>query len=216
MNQFVPKRPEHETIYRSIKEMILFGEVAPGQPVTIHGLADVLNTGVTPVREAIRRLTAKGALAALENRRIAVPEMTAHRLDQIALVRLTVEPKLAEMATININIKTIDTLEQIDQQIDQAIQTGDIRSYLQGNYQFHFTLYDMADAGVLRRISDDLWLRIGPCLRVVCGRSGTSKLVDHHREAIAALREGDPEKVKLAITKDIEQGIAFVRQTLAG
>jgi len=98
MNQLVAKKPEHETIYQHVKEMILFGEVVPGQPVTIHGLAETIGTGITPAREAIRRLTAEGALVTLENRRIAVPEMTDHRLQQIELVRLTVEPELAEMA----------------------------------------------------------------------------------------------------------------------
>ena len=70
MNRMVTKKPEHETIYQRVKEMILFGEFVPGQPLTIHGLADQIGTGVTPAREAIRRLTAEGALATLENRRI--------------------------------------------------------------------------------------------------------------------------------------------------
>lgn len=215
MNHMVTKRPEHETIYQTIKDMILFGEVVPGQPVTIHGLAETINTGVTPVREAIRRLTAEGALTTLENRRIAVPVMTTHRLDQIALVRQTVEPELARMATTLIDISMIDQLEQIDMRIDEAIQAGDIRSYLESNYRFHFMLYDAADAGILRRIADGLWLRVGPSLRVVCGRHGTTKLVDHHRAATSALRANDPEKVSAAIAEDIAQGLTFVRQSLA-
>ncbi|WP_375255236.1 GntR family transcriptional regulator [Yoonia sp.] len=215
MNQMATKRPEHETIYQTIKDMILFGEVVPGQPVTIQGLADTINTGVTPVREAIRRLCAEGALATLENRRIVVPEMTAHRLDQIAIVRQTVEPELAETAANLFDINMIDELERIDARIDDAIQTGDIRSYLEANYRFHFTLYDAADAGILRRIADGLWLRVGPSLRVVCGRYGTANLVDHHRAATAALRDKNPEKVRDAIAEDIRQGTNFVRQTLA-
>ena len=215
MNQMAPKRPEHETIYQTIKDMILFGEVVPGQPVTIHGLAETINTGVTPVREAIRRLTAEGALTTLENRRIAVPEMTTHRLDQIAIVRQTVEPELAQMAANLINNNVVDELERIDARIDEAIQTGDIRSYLEANYRFHFTLYDAAGAGILQRIADGLWLRVGPSLRVVCGRYGTANLVDHHRAATAALRNKDPEKVREAIAEDIHQGTNFVRQSLA-
>jgi DNA-binding GntR family transcriptional regulator len=213
MNVVISKKPEHETIYLRVKEMILFGEVVPGQPVTIHGLAESIGTGVTPAREAIRRLTAEGALVTLENRRIAVPAMTAHRLQQIELVRLTVEPELAEAAVARCEPNDINELERLDDQVDQAIQRGDIHGYLEANYRFHFHLYRLADAQILHRIAETLWLRVGPSLRVVCGRYGTANLVDHHRAAIHALRQGDAQKTREAMTQDIRQGMGFIQQT---
>ena len=213
MNVVISKKPEHETIYLRVKEMILFGEVVPGQPVTIHGLAESIGTGVTPAREAIRRLTAEGALVTLENRRIAVPAMTAHRLQQIELVRLTVEPELAEAAVARCEPNDINELERLDDQVDQAIQRGDIHGYLEANYRFHFHLYRLADAQILHRIAETLWLRVGPSLRVVCGRYGTANLVDHHQAAIHALRQGDAQKTREAMTQDIRQGMGFIQQT---
>ncbi|SFR97019.1 GntR family transcriptional regulator [Yoonia litorea] len=215
MNRMVGKKPEHETIYRRVKNMILFGEFVPGQPLTIHGLAEQIGTGITPAREAIRRLTAEGALSTLENRRIAVPQMTATKLDHIALVRLAVEPELARLASFSLENKDIDELERIDSLINDAITMGDIRQYLEANYQFHFTLYSRADAPILQDIADGLWLRVGPALRVVCGRFGTDKLVDHHREATTAMRQGDANAVGESMAEDIRQGLAFVRQTLS-
>ncbi|MFA3918421.1 GntR family transcriptional regulator [Ruegeria sp. 2012CJ15-1] len=213
MNRLVAKRPEHEAIYVQVKELILFGEVVPGQPLTIHGLADMIGAGITPVREAMRRLTAEGALAARENRRVEVPVMTPDRLAQIDLVRLTVEPKLAYMAANRAATAVIPDLERLDARVDLAIRAGDIRGYLEANFRFHFTLYDAADAPILRRIAESLWLQAGPSLRVVCGRYGTSNLKDLHRQAIAALRDGAPQEVADAIEGDIRQGLDFVRQT---
>ncbi|WP_333712085.1 GntR family transcriptional regulator [Yoonia sp.] len=214
MNRMVAKRPEHETIYGRVKEMILFGEFVPGQPLTIHGLAEKIDTGITPAREAIRRLTAEGALATLENRRIEVPAMTADHLDQIELVRMTVEPELARLAAAKLKAEDIQELERLDSLINEAIMTGDVRSYLEANYRFHFALYHYADATLLQAVAAGLWLRVGPSLRVICGRFGTDKLVDHHREATTAMRAGDPDAVSRAMAEDIRQGIAFVRQTL--
>ena len=91
-----PKLPEHEAIYKKIRNMILFGEVLPGQPVTILGLKEAVGAGVTPVREAIRRLTAEGALEALGNRRICVPELSAERIDEIYFARFAI--KIADNA----------------------------------------------------------------------------------------------------------------------
>ncbi|KQI71804.1 hypothetical protein AN191_10090 [Loktanella sp. 5RATIMAR09] len=213
MTVLISKKPEHETIYLRVKEMILFGEVVPGQPVTIHGLADMIGTGVTPAREAIRRLTAEGALVTLENRRISVPAMTTHKLQQIELVRLTVEPELAEAAAVHISQNDINELERLDSLVDDAITGGDIRGYLEANYRFHFHLYHLANARILHRIAESLWLRVGPSLRVVCGRYGTANLVDHHRAAIHALRQGDAQKTRDAMTQDIRQGMEFIQQT---
>ena len=92
------KIPSHEVTYARLRDMILFGRLLPGQPITIQGLIRDLNAGMTPVREAIRRLTAEGALLPQGNRRVAVPQLTPSLLDQLAFVRLTVEPKLAELA----------------------------------------------------------------------------------------------------------------------
>ena len=214
MSRASGKQPEHETIYMRLKKMVLFGEFVPGQPVTILGLSDALGAGVTPVREAIRRLTAEGALCVLKNRRVEVPEMTAHRLKQIDLVRMAVEPTLAAMAAQHITKQQIYDLEHHDRDVDRAIEYGDARQYLSANYRFHFALYAIADAPVLQRAADSLWLQMGPALRVGCGRFGTAQMSDKHREAIGALCKGDAAKVKKAIEEDISQGMDFVRHTL--
>ena len=54
------KIPSHEVTYARLRDMILFGVLEPGQPVTIQGLTAGLDAGMTPVREAIRRLAAEG------------------------------------------------------------------------------------------------------------------------------------------------------------
>mgnify|MGYP006194542369 CR=1 FL=1 len=66
------KVPTHELTYARLRDMILFGRLEPGQAVTIQGLVRDLDAGMTPVREAIRRLTAEGALLPQGNRRVTV------------------------------------------------------------------------------------------------------------------------------------------------
>jgi len=207
------KLPDHEKVYRRLREMILFGELAPGQAVTIQGLCEDLGVGMTPVREAIRRLTSQGALVFQGNRRVSVPILDAKQLDELAFARLSVEPQLARLAVENLTEKDISSLADIDAAVDQAIEQGDVRGYLQNNCRFHEMLYGASGATVLQAISDMLWLRIGPSLRVVLGRYGTANLPDKHREALAAMRAGDGEGVALAIAGDIEQGIEQVRQS---
>ena len=43
------RAPAHQVVYRALRDRILHGEMAPGQPVTIQGLADSTGAGMTPV-----------------------------------------------------------------------------------------------------------------------------------------------------------------------
>ncbi|MBC2837375.1 GntR family transcriptional regulator [Paragemmobacter straminiformis] len=212
MDDETRKIPSHEVTYGRLRDMILFGRLEPGQPVTIQGLVKELDAGMTPVREAIRRMTAEGALLPQGNRRVAVPNLTPALLEQLAFVRLTVEPKLAELAGAALTPALIDRLEAIDGAVDAAIKGGRVSDYLESNHAFHFALYEASGAPLLVDIARSLWLRFGPSLRVVCARYGATALPDRHEEALAAMRAGDVKGLARAIENDIQQGIDQIRQ----
>ena len=209
------KIPSHEVTYARLRDMILFGHLAPGAPVTIQGLIADLGAGMTPVREAIRRLTAEGALLPQGNRRVAVPELSAEMLEQVAFARLAIEPKLAELAGPKLTPAQIDRLEAIDGAVNRAIDAGKLPDYLAANHAFHFALYEAAEAPVLLDLARSLWLRAGPSLRAVIDRYGRDVAPDLHRVALAAMRAGDAKALASAIERDIQQGIDHVRQALA-
>jgi DNA-binding transcriptional regulator YhcF (GntR family) len=77
----------HEGVYRELRDRILFGGIRPGAAVTLRGLAEDLGVSPMPVREAVRRLLASGALDLQDNRRVVVPPMTRERFDQILFAR---------------------------------------------------------------------------------------------------------------------------------
>lgn len=207
--------PEHEATYRRLRDMVLFGQLAPGQKVTIQGITRALEAGMTPVREAIRRLTAEGALELHENRRVSVPRLTRSQLDELSFARLALEPRLAQMALARMRPVEVEALAAIDTEIDAAIDAGDVPRYLAGNYRFHFYLYERAEAPILLAITQSLWLRCGPSLRFVI-ESGGSIGPDRHREALDAMRRGKPAALAAAIEEDIAQGLEQVRaQVLA-
>lgn len=215
MDKIILKRPEHQAVYRQLRDMIMFGILVPGQAVTIQGLVELIGGGMTPVREAIRRLAAEGALEIGHNRRVTVPEMTLTALDEISFARLAIEPRLTELAARRMSDACLCDLVAIDDEIDAAIASGNVERYLEFNYRFHFRLYEQADAPVLSRMSQSLWLQSGPALRIVCGRYGTANLPDKHDEALSALREGNPTLAAKAIGDDIRQGLGQVRLTLS-
>ncbi len=208
------KIPTHEIVYSRLRDMVLFGALQPGQPVTIQGLIKELDAGMTPVREAIRRLAAEGALHLKGNRRVTVPQLTPSLLDQIAFARLTIEPRLAELAAANLTPALIARLDRLDQGVNAAILAGQVSAYLECNHAFHFALYEASNAPVLVDMARSLWLRFGPSLRIVVAQGGNLGQPDRHAESLAAMAAGDAEALAQAFRNDIAQGTELVRMAL--
>ena len=208
------KRTAHQSVYEDLRAQILFGELAPGQAVTIQGLTQQSGAGITPVREAIRRLISDGALNMLGNRRVIVPHMTLDDLEQLDFMRKSIEPELTRRVVRHLNDALISQLADTDQALNTAISQGDIRSYLIQNYTFHKILYTAARAPILLATVDRMWLRFGPSLRVVCGRHGTLNLPDKHADLLEALRARDAKAAAQAMYEDVEQGTEQIRNAL--
>lgn len=215
MTDLTLKEPAHLRTYRGIRELILSGDLVPGEPVTIQGLTDRLGAGMTPVREAIRRLTSEGALIFHGNRRVTVPTLTLSEVDDLIFARLALEPELARRGAKKMTEQGLATLIEVDREIDAAMSVGDMRSYMVHNHRFHMELYAPGRSEVISPIIDTLWLRSGPELRVMCTRFGNQNLPDMHRIAIQALRDKDPEGVAEAIRRDILQGMENIRAIVA-
>ncbi len=207
--------PAHEMVYQKLRQGILYGELKPGKSVTLQGIADELGVSLTPIRESVRRLIAERALEFHGNRRITVPAMTAARLEEIYIARLDLEGELVDRAAHSLSEEKITELEHIDRQLDVAISEGDVVNYLKCNFAFHHGLYNARHSEILLPMVETLWLQLGPSLRVVCGRYGTSDLGDLHKTAIAAMRDKDPLALRQAIEEDIMQGRQIIGDVLS-
>ena len=75
-----PRGTLQDHVYRQLCELILNGEIAPGQLITIQALADAFGVSAMPVREALQRLTAARVLTVISSRSIGVPPLTSERL----------------------------------------------------------------------------------------------------------------------------------------
>ena len=78
--------------YRLIRAQILSGARAGGDWLREGDLAESLGVSRTPVREALRRLTAEGLVRYERNRGVQVAAWTAEDLHEIFSLRSVLEP----------------------------------------------------------------------------------------------------------------------------
>lgn len=209
-----PGQPAHAQVYLRLRAMVLYGDLKPGQAVTIQGLTTRLDAGMTPVREAIRRLISQGALELQGNRRVSVPLLRAADISEIIVAREWLDPYLMRQAVANATPGDVGAMTTLDKALDVAITGGDLRGYLELNHQFHLMLYKLAKSPILADLAEGLWLRFGPSMRVLCGRLGTQNLPDNHKTALDAMRAGDADAAAKAICQDVRQGMNLLRDSL--
>lgn len=193
-----------DRVHRKICDLILDGEIAPGQLVTIQSLADAFGVSAMPVREALRRLTAANALTVVSGRSIGIPRLSRSSLDDLRDVRLEVESLAAVWAARRI---TEDELRQLDVEygkLETANAAGDVKSYLRANHAFHFSIYRAARSEMLLVIIENLWLQISPYFNLLrdSGNYGTANT--QHQVMVDSLKSRDEKQVSLAIRADIE------------
>lgn len=198
------------TVYAELRKRIVTGHISPNHELSTRGLAGELGVSQTPVRDALSRLSAEGAVSIRSKRRVRVPEMTSERFDDLLRCRLLLEPEAAALALPFLTAADVQRLREIDATLDAAVKNGDAGVYMQSNYDFHFTLYRAQPQKTLTQLIETLWLQFGPYMRVLYGRVPNAELNDRHQTAIAAIEKQDATALREAIAHDISNGMGLL------
>jgi DNA-binding GntR family transcriptional regulator len=136
--------------------------------------------------------------------------MTAEKFSELCNLRILLETHAAEGALPYIKESDIDTLEQLDADIDAAVERNDTDYISLNNQAFHRHLYSANPFQISVPLIESLWLQLGPFSRIAIDKLEKAYLVDRHAEAIAALRKRDAFGLQRAIEADIRDGIASI------
>ncbi|HRM75384.1 MAG TPA: GntR family transcriptional regulator, partial [Paracoccus sp. (in: a-proteobacteria)] len=158
-------------------------------------------------REAVRRLVAEGALTLSSSGRIATPELSVERIEELAALRGLIEPELAARALPRAHQALIERMAVINAAIGEAVEHHDAVGYIRTNLEFHRILYLRAQAPAMLAIVETVWLQLGPTMRALYGRVKRHEPPRHHRMILASLRAGDEPGLRLAVRADVTHGL---------
>jgi DNA-binding GntR family transcriptional regulator len=184
-----------------IRELIVSGQVPPGQLLRLAPLAERVGASITPVREALLLLAQDGWVTQEPNRGFRVLEITRRDIEDTYLVQSIVCGELAARAAGSIDPAQLSVLRLIDAEINA--HTDDDAGYLElANYNLHDAIYAAADSDRLvwfvrsasRFVPRRFWGMIPGWLEH--NRSG-------HAPVIEALAAQDPERARAAMSGHI-------------
>ncbi|MFN4087990.1 MAG: GntR family transcriptional regulator [Alphaproteobacteria bacterium] len=193
-----------EQVYEQLRRSLLTGGLRTGQQLTIRTLASSLGVSATPVREALGRLVAEGALAFGPNRTVHVPVLTPDQASEIYEIRIPLEGMLAEAAARRIPGDILPELAAIAERHDAALDVEDYATSVRMVFEFKSMLYQTAGLPIALKIVEGLWLRTVPHIHLLYPMSRETRTgVRCHRDAVSALRAGDAPGVRAAMQRDL-------------
>ena len=213
--QDTPSATQQDAVYARLRQWVTVGRFLPGERLKIRTVAAEMGVGQMPVRAALQRLAAEGALVNVPNAGVAVPRLSVAEFDDLLQIRMLLEGEAAERGATRLQPAQADTLRALCTRMGAALTRGDATDYLAANEDFHVILYQAAGSPTLWGLIDTLWLKAGPVSNRLFDTPEASAVLNAaHEDLMKALDRGDPAGVRRAVEKDIFVAGQFLRERL--
>src|SRR5690606_13472244 len=148
-----------EHIYAVLKADIINGRYRPGQHLREVEISEEMNTSRTPIREALRRLTAEQWVTQGPNSGVKVTEWDRDDdMEVFFSLRVLIESFIAERAALMMSDEDLEKLENVQHEYRRIVaETPEETELLQKqNLLFHQALLEGAKSQWLKKIASTL------------------------------------------------------------
>ena len=178
MIEFPSSKPSlSESAYSEIRQSLIQGDFEPGQRLSEPELALRFSTSRSPIREALSRLGHEGFLERLPNGRVRVRALDVSELEQLYVVRATVEGLAARLAANRLRTIDLEQMEKAQDEMERCIKKNDVVGAIAAGQVFHDLL--------VRECGNE------PLIEVL---SGLRAKISRFRAVVASLGDYDPER----------------------
>lgn len=181
-----------ETVAQELRAAIISGEMEPGGVYSAPSLGARFGVSATPVREAMLDLAREGLVVALPNKGFRVQEVSDQDLDDIAEVRLLIEPTTVRSVVGRIPAADLPRLRRMAQRIVDAAAVGDLIGYTEADRRFHLAVLEYSGNRRLVEIVAELRSQsrlLGLSRMLESGRLVSA--ADEHIELVDLIAAGD-------------------------
>lgn len=209
------ERPEETFSGRAVdvlREMVLLGQLKPGQRLNEVELANALGISRGPLREAIQRLRSEGLLTAVSGRGAYVRTFTAEALRDLYEVRIALEAHAVRLVAQKLGAEGLAELRELLDATDHSVATD--QTYPQ-DLDFHQRVVALADNPALL----DTVTEIHRQIHLARWRSGhvavrAKQALEEHRQVLDHLAAGEGEEAAAVLTEHLRHSLQSALEVL--
>ncbi|OPF63656.1 MULTISPECIES: GntR family transcriptional regulator [Hydrogenophaga] len=201
----------HDEVAAKLRDRIFAGDLAPGRFIDEPALCAELAISRTPLREALKVLTAEGLVRHEPRRGCFVSEITERDLDEIFPVIALLEGRCAFEAATNATDADLAALEQLHDRLQRSAKAKRITEYYETNYAIHEAIIVLANNRWLAQVIGDLRKIVKLArLQQLHAPGRLEQSLSEHMAVYAALKARDAEGAEAAMrTHLIRQRVAL-------
>jgi DNA-binding GntR family transcriptional regulator len=206
----------HDEVAATLREEIFAGTLAPGSFVDEAALCERLSISRTPLREALKVLTAEGLLRHEPRRGCFVAEVTQKDLDEIFPVIALLEGRCAWEAARNASDAELAALENLHGKLARHARAKRINEYYATNYAIHEAIIMLADNRWLAQVIGDLRkiLKLAR-LQQLHAPGRLEQSLSEHLAVFAALKARDSDGAEAAMRTHLNRQREALRAVAA-
>ena len=145
-----------QAAYLRLRDMIVKGELAPGEKLKIEQLRGLLDTGASPVREALSLLTSDMLVERLDQRGFRAAPVGKANFDEILMLRCALEELALRASIANADAVWEERLVLAHHHMQKAGERG-APDFEVAHKEFHMVLLENAHLPTLLRYCAQLY-----------------------------------------------------------
>ncbi len=207
-------KPLKEEIYDALHRQIIAGKYAPGDWLRQDDIASQMGVSMTPVREALDLLVAKGIAERVPYRGVCVRQMSEKDIVEAYGMRLFLEAMIARETALNISPEQIANLQSIMAEMDRHVDLNEMPQERQLSREFHAAIAEASGNSLLIELYSIVsnafpdWLLYEALYRKPELVSGSvTQTHDEHAAILEAFMKRNPDlAVRLSLEHVMESG----------
>ena len=202
----IQKKTLHEEIANNLREMIMSGELREGDKIKENELCELMDISKTPLREALRVLSAEGLIRLIPNRGSYVTTPTFKEIKEMFDVMSVLEGVCARTATEKMSNIDYEKLKKIHLQLEENFRLKNQKNYIRNNNKYHSFVQELAGNKTLNQIVNGLRQKILLYRYKSLNLSGRfEQSIQEHRDLLEAFRKRDAEKAELLMKSHMKK-----------
>jgi len=206
-------RTKEEQVADFLREGIISGRYPRGARLKQQEIADLLNTSITPVREALKLLAAEGYVTGDSYKGAVVAPFDIEASSEMLALRILLETQLVRGAVERASAADIAELKVLASDFATAFEAGENEAARAANYRFHHRMFAVAAMPQTLHFVQILWARY-PFDLINRLKGRVSRAAEEHDEMLAAIIAGDTAAAMLATRRHIEAGWLELRDAI--
>ncbi|HXE59735.1 MAG TPA: GntR family transcriptional regulator [Gemmatimonadaceae bacterium] len=180
---------------QAIRERILSGAYAEGDPLRQDAIAAELGVSRIPVREALRQLEVEGLVTFSPHRGAVVSTFSIAEIEELFELRAQIEADLVRRAVPSMTAGDFARAEEILDAFDAAFRKRDVAAWGELNWQLHSTLLAPAQRPLTLGIAERLHRHAERYARMQLALThGESRASEEHRAIVTAARRHNADR----------------------